>query len=41
MTGFPERLARVRENIAQAAARCGRSPDKITLVAARRIETPA
>ena len=39
MTGFPERLARVRENIAQAAARCGRSPDKITLVAATKTQT--
>ncbi len=40
-TTVAERLARVRERIAMAAARAGRSPDAITLVAVTKTHPPA
>ena len=39
MEGIAERLAQVKEGIAQAAARCGRDPSQITLVAATKTQT--
>ena len=36
-----ENIAQVRANIAAAAREAGRDPEEITLVAAKRVETPA
>ena len=39
MNAIAQRLARIRQNIAQAALAAGRSPDEITLVAATKTQS--